>query len=401
MSKTYSYTLLQGGIHVKLTDLATMEQRIKQLEKVVAPFAVRAKKHDEDRTFPFENYQDLKEIGYQALTIPKKYGGAGISLYELIRLQEVIAASDGSTALSIGWHMGITKHLGENGIWKEEIYQAFAQDVMNNGALLNNAATEPATGSPTRGGKPETVAKKLDDGWEINGRKTFTTLAPILDYFVVSASIDGTDQVGNFLIKRERKGVSIDETWDSIGMVATGSHDLVLEDVHVDGEDLVEYLTPGNKPAAGWLLHIPACYLGIARAAQKYAVEFATSYSPSSIKGTISDIPAVKQKIGEIELRILESESFLYTIAQKWDKSDVETRQHMKPELGAVKLSVVNKALEIVDLAMRIVGARSLSKQNPLQRYYRDVRAGLHNPPMDDMTITQLANTSIRKIEQK
>lgn len=386
---------------MKLTDLATLEQRIEQLEKVVAPFAKRAQKHDEDRTFPFENFKDLKKIGYQALPIPKKYGGAGISLYEMVRLQEVIGASDGSTALSIGWHMGITKHLGENGIWKEDIYEAFAEDVIKNGALINNAATEPATGSPTRGGKPETVAKKVADGWVISGRKTFTTLAPILDYFVVSASIDATDQVGNFLIKREREGVSIDETWDSIGMAATGSHDLVLEDVHVDREDLVEYLTPGNKPVAGWLLHIPACYLGIAQAAQAYAVEFATRYSPSSIKGTISDIPAVKQKIGEMELRILESKSFLYTVAKKWDKSDDETRQFMRPELGAVKLSVVNKALEIVDLAMRIVGARSLSKQNPLQRYYRDVRAGLHNPPMDDMTITQLANTSIGKKAQK
>jgi len=386
---------------VQLTDIETMEQRMEQLKKKVAPFTARAQKHDEEGTFPFENFIDLKEIGYQALTVPKKYGGLGISLYEMIRLQEIIGQADGSTALSIGWHMGITKHLGENEIWKEETYKAYAQDVIANGALLNNAATEPATGSPTRGGKPETVAKKAVDGWVINGRKTFTTLAPILDYFVVSASIDETDEVGNFLIRRERDGVKIDETWDSIGMAATGSHDLVLEDVHVDQEDLVEYLTPGNRPAAGWLLHIPACYLGIARAAQAYAIEFATSYAPSSIKGTISDIPAVKQKIGEMELRILESESFLYTIAKKWDESDEKTRQLMKPELGAVKLSVVNKALEIVDLAMRIVGARSLSKQNPLQRYYRDVRAGLHNPPMDDMTIIQLANTSIQDKENK
>lgn len=385
---------------MKLTELPTMEQRIEQLKKVVAPFARRAQKHDEAGTFPFENFKALKEIGYQALTIPKEYGGSGISLYEMIRLQEVIGEADGSTALSIGWHMGITKHLGENRIWKEETYQAFSQDVIKNGALLNNAATEPATGSPTRGGKPETVAKKVTGGWKINGRKTFTTLAPILDYFVVSASIDETDQVGNFLVKREIDGVLIDETWDSIGMAATGSHDLVLENVLVNEEDLVEHLIPGNKPAAGWLLHIPACYLGIARAAQTYAVDFATSYSPSSIKGTISDIPAVKQKIGEMQLRILESESFLYATAKKWDESDEETRQFMKPELGAVKLSVVNKAIEIIDLAMRIVGARSLSKQNPLQLYYRDVRAGLHNPPMDDMTITQLANVSIQNAEK-
>src|SRR5699024_3369690 len=106
--------------------------------------------------------------------------------------------------------------------------------------LLNNAATEPATGSPTRGGKPETVAKQTKGGWLIAGRKTFTTMAPILDYFVVSASIDKTDKVGSFLIKRSREGVKVEETWDSIAMKATGSHDLVLEEVYVDEDDLVE-----------------------------------------------------------------------------------------------------------------------------------------------------------------
>ncbi|ASN04588.1 acyl-CoA dehydrogenase family protein [Virgibacillus necropolis] len=382
---------------MKLTDLNTTKARIKALEKKIKPFTERAQQHDEDGSFPFENFNDLKDIGYPALTVPKEYGGLGISLSEMIRLQETLAKADGSTALSIGWHMGITKFLGEHHTWKKEKYQAFAKDVMETGALLNNAATEPATGSPTRGGKPETVAKKVGEKWVINGRKTFTTLAPILDYFVVSASINESDKVANFLIKRNRDGVKIDETWDSIAMRGSGSHDLVLTAVKVEDDDLVQYLTPGNKPAAGWLLHIPACYLGIARAAQEYAIEFATSYSPNSIEGTISDLPNVKQKIGEMELKAMQSQHFLYSVAKKWDESSNEIRQTMKPELGAVKLSVVNQAVEIVDLAMRIAGARSLSKQNPLQRYYRDVRAGLHNPPMDDMTIVQLATTSIAR----
>ncbi|UJL45459.1 acyl-CoA/acyl-ACP dehydrogenase [Virgibacillus sp. NKC19-16] len=380
---------------MKLIDYKTMEERIKALEEKVNVFSERAKKHDEEATFPFDNFKDLKEIGYPALTVPQKYGGLGISLYELLTYQETIAKADGSTALSIGWHMGITKHMGENDIWEEEKYAAFAHDVVETGALLNNAASEPATGSPTRGGKPETVAKKSDSGWVINGRKTFTTMAPILDYFVVSASIDGTENVGNFLIKRERNGVSIDETWDSIAMRGSGSHDLLLGNVHVEDGDLVEYLTPGKKRAAGWLLHIPTCYLGIARAAQEYAVDFAATYSPNSIEGTISELPNVKQKLGEMELLLMESEHFLYGVARKWDESDEEARQAMKPELGAVKLSVVNKAVEVVDLAMRVAGARSLSRQNPLQRYYRDVRAGLHNPPMDDMTVMQLAGKSV------
>ncbi|RDW16107.1 acyl-CoA dehydrogenase [Oceanobacillus arenosus] len=376
---------------MKLTDLKTNLKRADLLRETVKAFTDRAEQHDANGTFPYENFQELKAIGYPALTLPEKHGGLGISLTEMLQLQEIIGKADGSTALSIGWHMGIMKHLGESNIWEEDKFADVARDVVINGALLNNAATEPATGSPTRGGKPETFAKENEQGWVINGRKTFTTLAPILDYFVVSASIDGTDEVGNFLIKRGYEGVSVDETWDSIAMRGTGSHDLVLENVHVAKDDLVERITLGKKKATGWLLHIPACYLGIALAAQDYANKFARSYSPNSISGTIADLPNVKQKMGEMELAILESKHFLYSVARKWDEGDNNIRQTMGPELGAVKLSVVNKAVKVVDLAMRIVGARSLSRQNPLQRYYRDVRAGLHNPPMDDMTIMNLA----------
>lgn len=382
---------------MKLTDVKTTVERIALLEKSIESFSERSREYDETGAFPFENFRILKDIDYPALTIPKRYGGVGISLCELLQMQEIIAAQDGSTALAIGWHMGITKSLGESDIWDEAIYEKLAKDVVQTGALINNAASELATGSPTRGGRPETLAKETAEGWVIHGRKTFTTLAPILDYFAVSASIAGTEEVGSFLVRRELAGVSIDETWNSIAMRATGSHDLVLEDVVLNKEDLVQYITPGNKPAQGWLLHIPACYLGIAKAAQQYAIEFATTYSPNSIDGTIADIPSVKQKLGEIELRVMESSAFLYHVAEQWDDADAALREQLKPELAAVKLTVVNKAVEIIDIAMRIVGARSLAASNPLQRYYRDVRAGIHNPPMDDMTIMQLANRSIHR----
>lgn len=384
---------------MKLTDMKTMEERLERLRQVAKNFAKRARKHDEENTFPFENIEDLKAINYPAVTIPKKYGGLGISLEEMLRMQQIIAEYDGSTALSIGWHVGISKHLGETEIWEEEKYRAFAEDVIATGALINNSATEPATGSPTRGGRPETTATKTKNGWVINGRKSFTTLAPVLDYFVVNASIADTEDVGHFLVHRSREGVSIEETWNMVAMRATGSHDLILKNVHIDESDFVQQIVPGPPSAQGWYLHIPACYLGIATAAAKEALQFATTYSPSSIKGTISEIPAVKQKIGEIQLKLFENEAVLYTVAKKWDEATVEVRQTMQAELGAAKLSVVNRSLEIVDLAMRIVGAKSLSLDNPLQRYYRDVRAGLHNPPMDDMTIMALANKVLTQFQ--
>lgn len=377
--------------------MKSLDERLSFMKQLAKQFSNRVSNELAEGEFPYANFQDLIDSGYTTLTLPEEFGGKGISLYEFVRLQEQLAIGDGSTALGIGWHMGIVKNLGENRHWFEPTFTLVMEKVKD-GALINSAATEPQTGSPTRGGKPVTTAMKKGDKWIINGRKSFTTLAPILNYFIVSASIENSATVGNFLISRHARGVSIEETWDSIAMSGTGSHDLLLDKVEIDEHLFVEELTPGDKKAAGWLLHIPACYLGIAQAAQNEAISFAMSYIPNSIDKPIIELPNIKNKIGEIELLLMNIRYFLYGVAKKWDDATSEERELMKPELSAVKHKVTNTAIEIVDMAMRIVGARSLSKTSPLQRYYRDVRAGLHNPPMDDMTIAELATRAIERI---
>ncbi|AGK54340.1 short-chain-specific acyl-CoA dehydrogenase [Bacillus sp. 1NLA3E] len=390
------FSLLEGDVMMDFLKLDSIEDRVKLINLMKDTFRTRGGKMDAEGLFPFENIDDLKRSGYTMLTVPQELGGKGISLYEMVRLQEKIAEGDGATALSIGWHMGIIKNLAEKRLWTSEMYSWICGKVRQ-GALINGAATEPQTGSPTRGGKPFTTAKEKNGKWLINGRKIFTTMAPILDFFIVSATMED-GEVGNFLIQRDVSGVNIEETWDSIAMRGTGSHDLVLDHVEIEKEYLVERLQSGKRQANGWLLHIPACYLGIAYAARSYSVKFAKEYSPSSISGTISDLPNVQQKIGEMELILMQSKYFLYSVAKQWDQASEQDRQNMLPLLGAVKHAVTNSAISVVDLAMRIVGAKSLSQQNPLQRYYRDVRAGLHNPPMDDMTIRLLAEETIRSV---
>ncbi len=236
-----------------------------------------------------KNIQELKEAGYTRLSLESKYGGNELRLYDFLLFQELIAQGDASTALSIGWHMGITMDLREKQPWNQQILDFIFKEI-EKGALINTAATEPKTGggggSPTRGGKPETTAVKTKEGWRINGRKTFTTMSPVLNYFLVKASIEGEEEIGLFLIPRETSGLSIEETWDMIAMRGTGSHDLVLENVDIKYDFLVERLGgfKKNEPS-GWLLHIPACYMGTAIAARDYAVAFATEYSPNSIEG--------------------------------------------------------------------------------------------------------------------
>src|SRR5699024_5244867 len=141
------------------------EARLDAVKAIAKAFKDRAYTHDVAGTFPLENYADLRAANFPALTIPQSFGGAGISLEEMLRLQSEIAKQDGSTGLAIGWHMGISKHLGESDNWNPALYAEFAESVIANGSLINNAASEPATGSPTRGGRPETTAVKTEKGW--------------------------------------------------------------------------------------------------------------------------------------------------------------------------------------------------------------------------------------------
>ena len=252
---------------MKFHDLHKQQDRMDLMKKLSPNFALRAAEVDESGSFPFENISELIKTGYTTLTVPAKYGGKEITLLELVQLQEKIAEGDGSTALAIGWHMGIVKNLGENLTWDEAIFGELCANVLK-GSLVNSAASELRTGSPTRGGRPQTAAEKNGNQWIINGRKSFTTMSPVLDYFIVSARILQSDTVGNFLIPRTQSGISIEETWDSIAMRGTGSHDLILDHVVIEEKYCVEKL-PNKKNVNGSLLHIPACYLGIAQAAPK------------------------------------------------------------------------------------------------------------------------------------
>ncbi|OMF38739.1 acyl-CoA dehydrogenase [Paenibacillus sp. FSL H8-0548] len=368
-------------------------KRAEQVEALAARFAERAAVHDLEGSFPHENFDDLKEAGYLKLTVPKEYGGEGISLHEMVALQERLAYGDGSTALAVGWHIGQVLHLRTTRKWPEEQFDKLCRAIVEGGAMINTFASEASSGSPSRGGRPETTARQVDGGYLITGRKTFSTLSPILDRFVVTAYLPEEEAVADFLIYKNER-VSILETWDTIGMRGTGSHDVVLDDVFAANEDRL--FGKGIDDGGGWLLHIPACYLGIALAARDFALSFAQTYRPNHLQGPIAELATIQQAIGQMEVELRAARCLLYAAADRWDE-EKESRSMLRPELGLAKYVATNNAIKVVDIAMRIVGGASLSKKLPLERYYRDVRAGLHNPPMDNMVLQTLAAAALNE----
>ena len=377
--------------------IKTDEQRqwLGKLETLKDSFQSNAQQIDEQSVFPFDNFKKLREIGYMKITLPKQYGGSGLTLYDTVLLHETLSSYCGSTGLSSSWTLQNIGEIFENRYWEQEKLEWFAKEV-NNGATVNRAVSEFAMGSPVRGGKPATTAKRDGDTYVINGRKNYTSGAPDLDYFLVSAWIEEEDYLGFFLVPKDTAGVSVENTWNVASMRGTGSDDLVLDNVCVELSNLVEIpsYSSGFK-LNGWLLLIPATYLGIAQAARDYAVSFATTHSPNSIEGTIAQLPNVQTLIGEMDLALTRARFTIYGVAELYN--DPSKKTTIINEVNIAKHVVTNTAIEVVDKAMRLVGAKSLQRSNPLQRYYRDVRAGLHNPPMDDLTIKRLAESAIEQ----
>lgn len=350
-----------------------------------------ADEHDRDNTFPHETFAALRDAGYLALTVPIEFGGEGASPLEVMLAQEQLAMGSGSVALGATMHLGSMGGLADSRAWPPELLERVFHDVVTDGALINGLASEPELGSPSRGGGFRTTGDKVPSGWQVNGRKTWSTLSPGLTYGTVLLTLrdeNGVESRGSLLVPMSSPGVRIEETWDNLSMRATGSHDVVFEDVFVPDEYTLPQ-SPGlpASQVSGWTLLGSAVYLGVAQAARDFAVQFAKDRVPAGLGKPIAELQTVQHRIAQIELLLLQSRSVLYGTAELWDKHP-QHRDRIGWQFAAAKYTVTNNAIDMTDQALRVVGSVGLQRKHPLERYFRDVRAGLGNPPMDDVALT-------------
>ena len=222
------------------------EQFLAVADDLAARFAGRAGEQDRSGRFPQENFAEIRAAGLPALVVPEAHGGWGATLPDTVMTMARLAVGDGSTALGLTMHMQTLGSAAEAGTWPPEIFAALCRAVVEQGALINSAATEPELGSPSRGGKPRTTASPLHDcagnsaAWVIEGVKSFASMFPALDYLLIPATLqDGSDDVGRFLVPcgaDAGNNITVARPWDAMGMRTTGSHDIRLTDVQVPAE---------------------------------------------------------------------------------------------------------------------------------------------------------------------
>ncbi|MCK9487120.1 MAG: acyl-CoA/acyl-ACP dehydrogenase [Dehalococcoidia bacterium] len=366
-------------------------------EDLAARFALTAPAHDREGSFPHEHFEAMRRAGYLAAAVPAEYGGAGHGLDDLVLAQIALGRGDGSTALSVGMHHMVVGTEAVARRWPDALRDRVFREVASDGALVNNIAAEPEMGSPRGGGRPATtLTPDGRGGWLLAGRKTFSTLSPVLTWAIVFAAVeDDSGDTARVLVRCDAPGVRVEETWDSMSMRSTGSHDMFFEGVAVTEADIVARRPSGAPPPEGrpeaWFpLLVAAANLGVAYAARDYAVRFAQERRPTGAPAPIAKIPHVREQVARMEASLVAARTMLLTAAEDYQYHP-ERDADLGVQIPIAKRLATETAVEVTDLALRIVGGVGLQRSEPLERYFRDVRSGLVNPPIEARALEQIA----------
>jgi alkylation response protein AidB-like acyl-CoA dehydrogenase len=356
---------------------------------LAADFATRAAQHDREASFPFENFEDLSEAGLLALTVPAALGGSGAGALDAARIINIIGKADPSTALVLSMHYIQHLVMARSTRWPGRLSRKLARETVEGVALINALRVEPDLGSPARGGLPATIARRTETGWRLSGRKVYSTGAPILKWYAVWARTDEPDRrVGLFLVPAKLPGTRIVETWDHLGLRASGSHDVVFDDVvfpldhEIDVRKPQEWLVPDFTQATVHAIFVASIYDGIARAARDWLIEFLKNRVPSNLGASLATLPRAQEIVGGIEARLAVNARLIDSFAGDYDDGVVLSAS----ESNIVKLTVTNNAVAVVEDALSLTSNHGLTRANPLERHYRDVLCGRVHTPQDDAT---------------
>jgi alkylation response protein AidB-like acyl-CoA dehydrogenase len=361
-------------------------------QQLAADFATRADAADKQGALPAADVAALRQSGYLALSVPREFGGHGLSLAACVAAHIELAKGSPSTALVAGMGLHIMGHQRETRTWNDAAFEQLCRAAVN-GGLINSAASEPRLGSPSRGGLSATTAVSTDEGWLLNGHKTWTTGGRHLTHILVRANVDGEN--GTILVEGDRPGLRWENTWrDALSLRASDSHDLHLDNVLVPHENLVERGGKSSQPNLWFPMIMASVYLGAALAARDWVIGFALERVPTALGKPIATLPKIQRQIGEIDMRLQAARALLLEVAGSWRGGEAR-RQALCARVAAAKVMVTETAVAATDKALQIAGGSSISGDLPLGRYFRDVRAGSMQPPSGDTAYELIGRAAI------
>lgn len=369
-------------------------------------FSERAAEHDEAASFPKQDFDDLRAEGFTGLMVPEELGGLGAGFEDYVRVASTLALGSGSTALIFNMHASVTGGLASV---PEEVARAlgagdeffdardrFLREAAN-GALYGVAITEPEAGS--RLSKLKASYEPEAGGYRIRGLKSACSGAGHLDAYLVAArragSADSEPVLSYFLVPADA-GLTVEETWDPLGMRATASNSVHL-DAHVSADALLGaegLVLPLASTMPQWLVaSYAAVYVGVADAAVREAVRYLGERNVAGERGGLAKVASVRQRVGRAEAQVEAARLALLEAARRVDAHPgvVETNRWVY----RAKLLAGDACMDAAAGLAEACGLGALRKGSALERIYRDARFGALMPPASDVAADWLGAAAL------
>lgn len=363
-----------------------------RLADLTRELSVLAQDYDRNPRFPRENFAILARDGLIGLTVDKRLGGDGAGFVDALRVLGAVAKGEPSTALILFMTYAFHAAPDKTSRWDRALYERLAGDVAAGRGLIGTFRVEPELGTPVRGGIPATVARRTARGWSISGQKIYSTGSTGLDWFVVWAVTDeDVPRVGSFLVRPDSTGIMIEPEWDHLGMRATVSQRVVFTDTPAEAAlDLRRPDEWSPKPgddgsALLWnALAIATIYDGVARAARDWLAGYLNARKPANLGAALATLPRVQEKFGEIEALLLANRTLIGGAAAAAD----DGRSPPASEANLIKHLANANAIRAVEIGLELTGNPGISRNNPLERHYRDVLCSrIHSPQADTVLV--------------
>jgi alkylation response protein AidB-like acyl-CoA dehydrogenase len=341
--------------------------------------------------------QAIVEAGLHRLAVPEPAGGLGARMAEAAEVLMALGAVDGSTALGFAMQVHVVGALVDSTGVPAGLRDRLLRKIVDEGALVNNAATEEGGGSPARGAVPGTTAEAAPDGtWRLSGEKTWTTWLPNLTHAFVTARVEGTDpvEVGVWLVELDREGVERRPGFEAMGMRGSASGRLVLDGVAIPGDAVLvrrhvgDSDPRGQAPGAWFGIAIAATYLGVGEGARSDVARWALDRRPGDGSTSVAEVPSVQLRLGRLDAELRAARIVVLDVARRWDAAvaadDAAGLVAAAEDVALAKLVATRAAANATDEALRIAGGPGFLAGR-LERAFRDARAGLINPPLEDV----------------
>ena len=357
--------------------------------RLAADFATRAAQHDRDASDPIENYAALRDAGFYGLNVPRELGGAGIGLLAWSLVAEELAQGCASTALSFNMHLSVVGPVMESALVPRATRERLATMVVHQGKLIGGNFSEPVTSGLVGTAIPLARARRADGGYRITGRKAFASMIGVADFCMVMAYPDEATSPAAamvLLVPRDAEGRRVDKVWDTMGMRATRSDAMTLEECWVPEEALIvraDDIIPFRRDGANWFWgSYTAVYLGIAAAAYKTIVKIVQERTPPGFSQPLAYHPDVRRQVAEMSVDL--EAARLLTHRSAWLSDTEGPTSATVSALYRAKYFVGEAVTRITRTAMTLGGAHALFKTSPLERLFRDgAVAPVQFPPRD------------------